>query len=168
MRGYRAYLALIVVLAVLGGCGGGSEESSISLPPTESAAPEPAPDPTASWPAKPLLGTWTGTLRFVTPGCSEGPLPDRPQSISITSNDGYSFTVVMAPSLTSDTGSSDTRLEWIGEPRFSIRLYGMTPYWDLNFNVIAPGQAEVTYVHNINYTQAACMTDKWSGVLTRD
>lgn len=171
MRARRIYLS-VALAAALVACGGGGDGQS-----TMNEAQPPALDPTVSWPVKPLLGTWTGTLKPVNfaDGCTQA---DRPQTLIISSLDGVSYTINATPALNQPTGGDggvfplDPPLAWSGEPKFAttayVGLHGPVYWW--SFAVVAPDQAEVivdTEFTSYDGYVFVCATGSWEGVLTR-
>jgi hypothetical protein len=167
-----AVAALAAVLAACGGGGGALPAESAQAPdaPADTAPAEPA-DPTASWPVKPLLGIWSGTM---SPGC--GDLANAGvQTLFISSSDGVSFTVRATPEIgfpanmigndAASLGDENT-LQWSGEPAFSLSKVDLRWSYSWQFKRVAPGQAQVTSSFRSLYNGVAGFHD-CSGTLNR-
>lgn len=166
-----SWIVLCFAAAALTACGGGGESGPTSSP--DSAQP-PVTDPTATWPVKPLLGTWTGTMKRVSVGGLCTPYPDavdRPQSLTIASENGTLFSVKPTPVLDGTGDRTEiANLNWTGTPAFALNIsagpHGAAYGW--NFTVVAPDQAEIRFTYSSgSYIGEPCSTATWAGTLSR-
>jgi hypothetical protein len=149
----------LALAAALVACGGGGQ--SMETPS----------DPTASWPLNVMLGTWTGVMKPTAGSCGGTDFPDRPQSLTISSSDGVSYTVKATPALDGygpGLGLTDTQLVWTGEPAFALSLTASTSeFWSWRFNVTAPSEAYLYFSHAKTGIAGPSSCESWAGTLTR-
>lgn len=171
VRFFKAGVGFALAAALVA-CGGGGDSQ-----PAEAGAESPAPDPTAFWPVKPMLGTWNGTLKYdPSNGCGPAALADQPTSFTVSSADGVAYTVTATPAIVPGIGEVDANHawaqwsgEWVERPTQVAQVWlGFRENKLWYFTQVAPDRAEVTYAHVIQqYGVASCVSEIWAGEFTR-